>query len=198
MNAVEDPDRDPRRPVTASGSPDTGDIAEPTEAGVDSAAKAAFATFYRESVPRLVAFLRWQGAPLADAAECAQETLTLAFQSWSAIQNPHAWCRKVASRLYVRQLASMEEPIKDPETAGSPILPRGIDVEALEQRHDVLRLMERLPTRQRQIMAWTYDGATPTEIAETLRISPEAVRGSLKKARAALRQHLHDNGGEIR
>jgi RNA polymerase sigma factor (sigma-70 family) len=100
--------------------------------------------------------------------------------------------------LYVRRLAATEEVVDDPETAGTPLLPADTDIEALEQRHDVLRLLAQLPARQRQVMAWTYDGATPTEIADALRINPDAVRGSLKKARASLRQYLQDHGGEIR
>jgi len=46
-------------------------------------------------------------------------------------------------------------------------------------------------------MAWTYDGATPSEIATELQITPEAVRSNLKKARTALRNHLPEKGGEI-
>jgi DNA-directed RNA polymerase specialized sigma24 family protein len=47
-------------------------------------------------------------------------------------------------------------------------------------------------------MAWTYDGAPTTEIADVLKITPEAVRSSLEKARTALRTYLHDHGGENR
>lgn len=102
-----------------------------------------------------------------------------------------------ASRLYAHRIASVETPLENVETAGSPLLAPRTDIDALEQRHTVLRLLNRLPPRQRQVMAWTYDGATPTEIAQALRITPEAVRASLKKARATLRQLLEDNGGEI-
>lgn len=196
MNAVDDadPERDPHLPATASAVPHTNECV----IELDLTIRSAFAVFYRKSAPRLVAFLRWQGAAFPDAADCAQEALTLAFHNWSTIREPHAWCRVVASRLYARQLAVTEEPVNDPETAGSLLLGSGTDIGALEQRHDVLRLLEQLPPRQRQVMAWTYDGATPTEIAETLQIKPEAVRGSLKKARVTLRRYLQDNGGEIR
>jgi RNA polymerase sigma factor (sigma-70 family) len=192
-----DPERDPQHPVTASSWPGL-EATTPTEVAVDPAVTAAFGAFYRRSAPRLVAFLRWQGASLPDAAECAQEALTLAFRGWLTIGNPHAWCRVVASRLYARRVADIEAPVEDPETAGTPLLPPGTDIDALEQRHDVLRLLAQLPARQRQVMAWTYDGATPTEIAEALRIRPDAVRGSLRKARTTLRQYLQDHGGEIR
>jgi RNA polymerase sigma factor (sigma-70 family) len=196
-SALEDPDPDStgRPPVTAPAPADPHVHPDPPlPHPVDTA---AFTAFYRRSAPRLVAFLCWHGARLPDAAECAQEALTQAFQRWSAIDHPYAWCRLVASRLYARRVASLEELTEDVETAGSPLIAPGTDIADFEQRHDFLRLLARLPARQRQVMAWTYDGATPTEIAAALGISPGSVRGSLKKARAALRTHLHDNRGEI-
>lgn len=95
--------------------------------------------------------------------------------------------------MYTRQLASLEEPIADTETAGSPLLATDTDLDSFEQRHHVLPLLEQLPSRQRQVMAWTYDGCTPTEIAEELKMNPEAVRSSLKKARATLKKLLKEN-----
>ncbi len=155
-----------------------------------------FTAFYRDSAPRLVGFLRWQGAGLPDAAECAQEALIRCYQRWSSIEHHHAWCRLVASRLYTRRLASLEQPAEDASTLGSPLITPASDLDALEQRHEVLRILDLLPSRQRQVMAWTYDGATSTEIAKVLKITPEAVRASLMKARATLRAHLHQDGGE--
>jgi RNA polymerase sigma factor (sigma-70 family) len=64
------------------------------------------------------------------------------------------------------------------------------DIRALEQRYDVLRLLDKLPPRQRQVLAWTYEGYTPTEIAEELRLTPEAVRANLYKARQAAAAHM--------
>jgi len=157
---------------------------------------AEFVEFYKQAAPRLVAFLRWQGASLPDAAECAQEALTEALSRWATIEHPRAWCRRAASRHYARRMARLEEPVEDAETAGSPLLAPGTDLDAFEQQHSVLRMLDRLPSRQRQVMAWTYDGAAHSEIAAELQITPEAVRSNLKKARAALRNHLQ-KGGEI-
>lgn len=159
----------------------------------DTATVTEFTVFYRESAPRLVAFLRWQGASLPDAADSAQEALTLAFQQWSTLRHPYAWCRLVASRLYTRRVATVhEQPVDDLDAvAGFPLIASGADLDAIEQRYVVVRLLDLLPARQRQVMAWTYDGATPTEIAESLRISPDAVRSNLYKARTALRGHLN-------
>ena len=190
---------DTLRPQMATSVPgdthaDSDDFSSPllTQADV-----AEFVEFYKQAAPRLVAFMRWQGASLPDAAECAQEALTESLPRWATIEYPYAWCRRVASRLYARRVARLEEPVEDAETAGSPLLAPGTGLEAFEQQHSVLRTLDRLPSRQRQVMAWTYDGATPSEIAAELQITPEAVRSNLKKARAALRNHLQENGGEI-
>jgi RNA polymerase sigma factor (sigma-70 family) len=150
---------------------------------------AEFTAFYRAAAPRLMAFLIWQGAPFPDAADCVQEALTQAYRQWSTLHHPHAWCRLVASRRYARHLATVREhPVEDLDLpAGAPLLPSDVGIDDVEHRHTALALLTHLPPRQRQVMAWTYDGATPSEIAEALQISTEAVRSNLHKARTTLR-----------
>lgn len=170
----------PSNPRSRSGEP-TG-TPQPGETIDD----AAFSAFYRQFVPTLVAFLIWQGARLPEAAEIAQDTMTKAYKGWSEIHHPQAWARQVASRMLARLIASVEkENLVDEVSERSCLLPL-TNVEAWEQRHDVLRVLDRLPPRQRQVMAWTLDGYTPSEIADELNITAEAVRASLKKARRAL------------
>lgn len=144
---------------------------------------AAFAGFYRDEVTELVRFLLYMGAGLADAADLAQETMIDVYKSWASIEYPRAWARRVASRKFGRRMASVEAPVA--QTDGSPLLPAHRDVAEWEQRHEVLRLLATLPWRQRQVMAWTFDGYQPHEIALELNISADAVRASLKLARRA-------------
>jgi RNA polymerase sigma-70 factor (ECF subfamily) len=149
-----------------------------------------FEIFYRSFVKNLVGFLIWQGARLADAAEIAQETLQRAFRSWPTIDHPEAWCRRVASREYARRIATVNET-PGRELAGGPLLPASpSQTSAWEERQEVLRLLALLPWRQRQVMAWTFDGYEPTEIADELGISAEAVRSNLYKARKTLAEYL--------
>jgi RNA polymerase sigma-70 factor (ECF subfamily) len=170
-------------------------VAEP--ARVAPADRAEFTAFYTTSVPRLVAFLRWQGASLPDAADCVQDAMAQCYRRWSDIESPYTWCRVAASRLYARRIARvLEDPVEDLERAGQPLLAPDLDIDEFEQRHDFLRLLDQLPPRQRQVLAWTYDGATPTEIADTLHITPDATRASLTKARATLRRLLRPEGGD--
>jgi RNA polymerase sigma factor (sigma-70 family) len=58
----------------------------------------------------------------------------------------------------------------------------------------VLGLLRLLPPRQRQVMAWVYDGYTPAEIATFLGLDPGTVRASLHKAREMLKYHLTGEG----
>jgi len=161
-------------------------------------ADATFIAFYREFVPTLVAFLLWQGARLPDAAEIAQETMLQAYRHWVTVRQPRAWARRVASRMYTRRIASIEEFTVSEVPDRAPLLPSQTNLEAWEQRHEILRLLATLLARQRQVMAWTLDGYGPSEIAEELRITPEAVRSNLMKARRALAERIRQAGGDLR
>jgi RNA polymerase sigma factor (sigma-70 family) len=170
----------------------------PRQERVDRGVVAKFTDFYKSAVPRLVTFLAWHGAPLPDACDCVQDTMIAAFQQWPTLRDPYAWCRTVASRRYARHLATVhEEPTGDLEPASGHSLGADHELRAVEERHAVLRALARLPLRQRQVMAWTFDGATPTEIADNLAIKPAAVRSNLYKARSALRRYLDETGGEL-
>jgi RNA polymerase sigma factor (sigma-70 family) len=190
MNDVLEPPDEPGRtlPTTATGVPARHDLDTPP---VDVA---AYSAFYRAEVKALVNFLLWMGAGLADATDIAQETMIEAYQSWPSIRHPRAWTRRVASRRYGRQQFG-QEVVTEQELL-SLLLPASADNAAWEQRHDVLRLLATLPWRQRQVMAWTFDGYQPKEIAVELDVTPEAVRASLKLARRTLADHF-GRAGEL-
>lgn len=188
MNDVLEPPDEPGRslPTAAPGVPARQ---RPDTPRVDVA---AFSAFYRAEVKALVNFLLWMGADLADAADIAQETMIEAYRNWPSIQHPPAWTRRVASRRYGRRRYG-HDMVTDPEDL-SPLLRAPTDIAAWEQRHDVLRLLATLPERQRQVMAWTFDGYQPQEIADELGITPQAVRASLKLARRKLADGLGQAG----
>lgn len=132
------PEPDPDRRRTQSIAPPSPDanyrVPVTTEPSADVVAE--FTTFYKTALPQLVAFLRWQGAPLPEAADCAQEALAACFQQWTTIEQPYAWCRTTASRRYARYLATIREhPVDDLNTVGYPLLTPAIDIDALEHRH---------------------------------------------------------------
>jgi RNA polymerase sigma-70 factor (ECF subfamily) len=63
-----------------------------------------------------------------------------------------------------------------------------------ESRQELLGLLLLLPPRQRQVLAWSVDGHTPTEIAEELSIGADAVRANLMKARRAIARAMAGEG----
>ena len=118
-----------------------------------------------------------------------------AYDRWASIQRPAAWARIVASRELVRCRASIREEPSEEATECALILRPSTDIAEWEARHDILQVIRLLPPRQRQVIAWTLDGYTPAEIAEELKITPEAVRSNLMKARRTVSERLRHSGG---
>jgi RNA polymerase sigma factor (sigma-70 family) len=151
-----------------------------------------FSAFYRSTVQKLTGFLIHQGAALPVAADIAQETMIKAYRRWSEIRQPQAWVRTVASRALVRKVADIREDSVEQVPEPTSLLPRPDAFAEWEVRHDALRIAQSLPPRQRQIFAWTLSGFDPSEIAEELGLTPEAVRASLMKARRTVAGHLKE------
>ncbi|MGW4123048.1 RNA polymerase sigma factor [Nocardia sp. NPDC004711] len=150
---------------------------------------AEYSGFYRQFVPTLVAFLIRHGATSADAADLAQETLVDAYRAWPRITAPASWCYRVAFRKFIHSKTSRREAphAERPGEQHSALL-RSDD--SVIGQDTVDRALAQLPPRQRQVMALTMFDFTPTQIAEELKISPVAVRGSLRKARQALKKFI--------
>lgn len=165
----------------------------------DAVGPLSFPDFYRLHVPGLVAFVMWLGAGAEDAADIAQETMIKAYKRWQGIEHPRAWARTVASREYCRRIAECRD-----ESVAQ--IPHGLldaylaDVGEAgllgKEQALVLATLRLLPYRQRQVMAWVYDGYTPAEIAKFLGLDPGTVRVSLHKARETLKRHLESEGGQ--
>ncbi len=155
-----------------------------------------FSEFYRRFVPVLATFLVWQGAQLPEAADIAQETMIRAYRRWSKIDDPRTWACTVASRKFARHIASIEEyPVARLSAHGS-LLPHSMDIETWEKRHEILRVLDRLSPRQRQVLAWTLHGFVPAEIASELQITFQTVRTNLTEAQRALAAYLGTTGNE--
>ncbi|MFG2864247.1 sigma-70 family RNA polymerase sigma factor [Streptomyces sioyaensis] len=149
-----------------------------------------FSAFYRATVRTLIGFLANQGASLADAADIAQSSMLSAYQRWGDIEHPRAWIFTVASRALVRKVADVREDLVEEVPEPTSLVPRPDAVAEWECEHEALRIVRSLPARQRQILAWTCSGFTPSEIAEQLGMTSEAVRASLKKARRAATERV--------
>ncbi|MFF3327693.1 RNA polymerase sigma factor [Streptomyces sp. NPDC002889] len=149
-----------------------------------------FSAFYRSTVRPLVGFLIHQGAALPVAADIAQDTMTKAYQRWTELHDPRAWVHTVASRALVRTIAAVREDLVEQVPESTSLLARPDAVAEWEGRYDVLPVLQSLPSRQRQVLAWTLAGYTPSDIADQLGLSAETVRGNLAKARRAAVAYL--------
>ncbi|MFJ3310360.1 RNA polymerase sigma factor [Streptomyces sp. NPDC086549] len=149
-----------------------------------------FSAFYRQTIRPLVGFLVNQGATVHVAADIAQDTMTSAYHRWNDLHTPKAWVYTVASRALVRKIASTEEEPVDEVPEPTALLPRPDAIAEWEAGHDALPLLRSLPPRQRQVLAWTLAGFTPTDIAGHLGLTAETVRANLKKARRAAAAYL--------
>lgn len=196
-NSGEDPAVDVSSPLTASHRPVEFQSLSEHEV-------AAFSAFYRADVVRLVSFLRIQGASMPEAADVAQDAMLKAYQWWPSLKSPGAWVRTVATREFIRRrLRTNEIPVDqllEPATSLLRDDSPSARAELHEQEERVQQLLGLLPPRQRQVMAWSYDGYTPTEIAAELSVpgspvTPEAIRASLRLARLSLMNHLAAEGG---
>lgn len=155
-------------------------------------AQESFEAFYREEMAQLIRFMRRYGADVCTAADTVQEAFTQAYTQWDTIENPHAWLRLVACRIYYRRRLS-EIPVED--VPDRPVIYQD-PVEAREQSHRVFEALAALPERQRQVMAWHLDGYGHAEIADLLGISQDAVRQSFSRARRSLKSSFGLSQGE--
>jgi DNA-directed RNA polymerase specialized sigma24 family protein len=156
-----------------------------------------FACFYHEHFTRLVAYLVYQGAAAHLAAGIAQEAMTIAYPRWSEITSPRACVYKVAYRAYLRHAIDAPElPVGEvPEPTA--VLPRPAEADAWIQEQQIIQVLRALPPRQRQVLALTIDGWTPSEIAEMLGIDSAAARANLKKARRNAGEHRRRTEEEV-
>ncbi|WP_067694733.1 RNA polymerase sigma factor [Nocardia jejuensis] len=156
----------------------------------------AFSAFYREYTPKLIGSLLNRGARMEDAAEVAQETMTKAWQSWSAITFAPAWVFKVGLRDYGQRMASVHETPIDDASERSALIAADSDIDQWVENNHYHRMILSLPPRQRQVMQAHLLGLTDPQIARELAMDPATVRSHLRKARRAL--IVHREGGKHR
>ncbi|MGW9067979.1 RNA polymerase sigma factor [Streptomyces yangpuensis] len=152
-----------------------------------------FPETYRRELPLLTRFIMKHGASSQEAADAAHEAFAAAYPQWSTIQYPARWLRTVAVRVYFRARLREDLPGELPTTRAESHVSTNIQLS--DQEREVYTALAELPSRQRQVMAWFYDGYTIAEIADELGITKESVRQNLCQARAALKARLSQRGG---
>ncbi|BEP12689.1 SigE family RNA polymerase sigma factor [Acidothermaceae bacterium B102] len=152
------------------------------------------AALYAATGRRLVGLLVSAGATPALAEDLLQEAYARLVPRWDAVQhydNPEAWVRTVALRLYLSherraRLFHRRAPILQSPAVGEGPSPDRVVVEAA---------LAQLPAQQRVVVVLHYlVDLSVDDIATTLRIAPGTVKSRLSRARA----HLADVLGEDR
>jgi WhiB family redox-sensing transcriptional regulator len=151
-----------------------------------SMAAGEYAECYAREYPQLVRFVMKHGVTEQEAFDAAQQAFVAAYRVWEQIHSPRAWLRRVAIRSLRPRPESRLPAGYDPPAPGPSQL------QLSDETRAVLDALGRLPDQQRRVMAWTYDGFTPTEIAAELAMTPEAVRQALLRARQTLKRELLD------
>jgi len=162
-------------------------------------ASVEFNAFYHAERVPLVRFVMFLGADPDTAEDVVQTAFTRAFPVWHTIRFPQAWLRKVAQNEYFGHCrAAARETLLD-AAPGRVDRPAGISAAlALEQQAHTRQFLSAgiagLPPKQRQVMAWTWDGFSDSEIAVQLGDSEAAVRKNRSRAMKNLRRLLADEG----
>ncbi len=79
-----------------------------------------------------------------------------------------------------------------PEQHRSPFVSFAAEAES------VMQMLRTLPLEQREVMAWTIDGYTPSQIAAATNREAATVRSHLRHARTSLKNQLARNRNTIR
>ena len=152
--------------------------------------------------PLLGLIASW-GAPWADATEIAQDSFAEAYLNrescrgdWEKPEVFGRWLRGVARnqhRNWVRSHQRRRDRITTVEPTVLERVAAPSDAEPSEQLEKLRNAIDRLPTKQRQVVLMHYlEETNVKEVANLLSISPKTVEGRLYQARRSLRRMLDE------
>jgi RNA polymerase sigma-70 factor (ECF subfamily) len=158
--------------------------------------------------PLLGLIASW-GVPWVDATEIAQDSFAGAYLNraccrgdWEKPEVFGRWLRGVARnqhRNWVRSRQRRRARIATVEPAVLDYLAAPSDPEPSEQLGILRSAIDRLPTKQRQVVLMHYlEETSVKEVATLLSTSPKTVEGRLYQARRALRRMLDGKVPETR
>ena len=136
-------------------------------------ASVEFNAFYHAERVPLVRFVMFLGADPDTAEDVVQTAFTRAFPMWHTIRFPQAWLRKVAQNEYFGHCRAAARQTSLDAAPGRADRAAGISAAlALDQQAHTRQFLSAgiagLPPKQRQVMAWTWDGFSDAEIAVQL------------------------------
>ena len=152
-----------------------------------------FDGFFRKEYPRVVKVVMYAGATFEEAEDAVSPAMVRAYARWPQLTQPAAWVRMVALRNYLKEVAKDRRRGRLETEAGyRDCLDRLLvnTHEEPDERSWVITVLRRLPPAQLTAIALTFDGYTPTEIAQMLGQDASTVRSNLRHARKRLRDEF--------
>ena len=157
----------------------------------------AFEEFYRSAYRPLLRDVIFAGGKLHEAEDAVSAAMADVLQKWGTIQNPPGYARRAAIRNLIKEKQRGQQRLRERLRQRGDV-PREHDLDpgltAWEQTEWVRRLLESLPSAQREILACIIDEFTTREIAQLLGKTEAAVRQNLCAARKNLASCLAQTG----
>ncbi|GLZ01463.1 sigma-70 family RNA polymerase sigma factor [Actinoplanes sp. NBRC 103695] len=143
--------------------------------------------FFRAHWEGLVRGLLAEGAKVWEAQDAVAEAIREALRRWPTLTNPAAWVRVAARSHWLKHRARVAHadgevlvPDVEPYDDGRATDPALTELELEEWFTQVL---DKLPPARREALRLSAQGLTPSEIADVVGKTPEAVRTALKLGR---------------
>jgi RNA polymerase sigma-70 factor (sigma-E family) len=182
---------DPQGAAGLPGKPRSSGIADAGEAG--NAVQAAVTAVYQAHALGLVRLAHVMLGDRAAAEDVVQEAFCGLYRRWDRLAGPDKalvyvrssvlnGCRSALRRKSRSEMSGLGQP---------PAVSAESAVLAGEERRQVMRLLRRLPDRQREVLVLRfYLELSDAEIARQLGIRPGTVRSTTSRALAALARAL--------
>ncbi|MFC7528721.1 RNA polymerase sigma factor [Actinoplanes sp. GCM10030250] len=163
-----------------------------------------FESFYQESFAGVVGLLLRLGADPHEAEDATQTAMIALMSRWDSVHDPAPWVRVVAKNTWLRSVSRARGTIPAGSAADVAETVPSDAAENPETRHSssleqraALGLLRTLPLAQREVLALTFDGLQPSEIAAVTGKPAKIVRSNLTHARRRLRHRITDSPAPV-
>lgn len=129
-----------------------------------------------------------------EAEDAAQRAFEDAFRKWDTVRTPTAWVRVAARNHFVkgrtrerglqRRAIELHQMMRLEDETDQDLIAQWVDLNWIEQ------VLAELPSGQRQIVRYVFDGLSTKQIAELLGKNEPNVRSHLRHARNRVKERL--------
>ncbi|MGY3516339.1 RNA polymerase sigma factor [Micromonospora sp. PTRAS2] len=169
---------------------------QPAQPEKSPAADVDFDSFFKKNFPSSVRMLMKLGASYQEAEDAVSSVMSTLYPRFHTVEHPPAYVRVAATRAYIKYIERERQgQALAARTAPAEIAPKN-DPD-VDERAWVLQQLRDLPAAQMEVMALTFDGYSPAEIAKLLGKDPQTIRTNLHQARRRLRGRAQERPAEI-